>query len=361
MKKKKNNYFFIILLFFLFIFFLFVIYKPYNYSKKYTLNEFKIEESYSKKDKYYKFIIQNNNITYSYLINSNYYNKRKLINKIEVKNNEDEKCLEISSDYLDFYILCNNEDDVYTYNLSKVEGLSKYEDINYIDESYKDINIYYLNNKKYLLYNYKGFYLIYNKKEIPLFDKDIYNLELVYYLNNYVLVPNYNDNYYFDKFYLINMNNGKVEEIKLKSKISFNSVFLGDYKNNIYFLDKKEEKEYIISIKKKKVEETDFYILENNKLVKKNFLSIVNNSLVFNKDKLYNYEIINNKLYQVIDGNKVKLSNLNVNKIIKIDNETVYYLVKDNLYMYNNTYGEVLLLNNFEWNFKNTNMIFISE
>ena len=88
---------------------------------------------------------------------------------------------------------------------------------------------------------------------------------LTLYLNNYVIIPDYNEQYYFSKLYIININTSRVEEILLDNKISFNSVFLGDYKNIVYLLDKKEEKEYKINIKKKEVLETDFWILENNK------------------------------------------------------------------------------------------------
>lgn len=362
MKKKINKLItFVTILLVLFITFLIIIFKPYSYTKIYNIDEFKITEEYNKRLKYYKYVIEKDNKLYSYIIDSKYYNKRNLINDITYINIENEECILPKSNKLLFYPLCSKDNEIYTYNLSNIKDLYSYKEIKELNDEYNKIRINYLNNKKYLIYNYKGFYLLDNKKEIKLFNKDIYNLELIYEFNNNLIVPDYNNNYYFNKLFIINMINGKISELKLDTNISFNSVFLGDYKNDIYLLDKKEEKEYKINIKKKKVLETDFTILNNNKLIKTNFRNIVNNSLVFNKDTIYNYEIIDNYLYQIIDNINIKLSNKKVNKIIKNDNDTVYYLVEDNLYMYNNINGEILLLTNFEWNFNNTNMIFITK
>lgn len=362
MKKKVNKLkAFVTILLVLFIIFLIIVFKSYSYTKIYNIDEFKITEEYNKKLKYYKYTIEKDNKIYSYIFESKYYHNRKLINDITYTSIENEECILPKSSKLQFYPLCTKDNEIYTYNLSNIKDLYSYKEISEVNDEYNKIKINYLNNKKYLIYNYKGFYLLDNKKEIKLFNKDIYNLELIYEFNNNLIVPDYNNNYYFNKFFIINMINGKISELKLDTDISFNSVFLGDYKNNIYLLDKKEEKEYKINLKKKKVIETDFLILENNKLVKTNYRNIVNNFLVFNKDIIYNYEINDNYLYQVIDNIKIRLSNKKVNKIIKYDKDTVYYLVEDSLYMYNNIYGEILLLTNFEWNFNNTNMIFITK
>lgn len=359
-KTKKSKPFGLFLLIFIFILFLIIIFKSYDYTKTYYINDFKITEVYSKKDKYYKFSLEKNNINYQYLISNKYIKKRELITEILTSNNDNEECIIPKSNYLDFYPLCSKDKEVYTYNLSTIKDFYNYKEININKDKYKDIEINYLNNKEYLLYNYKGFNLINLKKEITLFNKDIYNIELVYELDNYLIIPDYNNNYFFNKLYIINMLNGKKEEINFEFDISFSSIFLGDYKNNIYLLDKKEEQEYVINIKKKKIDKSDYLILNNNKLIKTTYRNIVNNNIFFEKNRLHNYKVINNYLYEVIDTN-IKLTNNKVDKIIKIDNDTVYYLVKDKLFMYNNTYGEILLLTNYEWNFNNTNMIFISK
>ena len=114
-------------------------------------------------------------------------------------------------------------------------------------------------------------------------------------------------------------------------------------------------------MKKKKINETDFKIVKNNKLVDSTYKEIVNNNITFMKSNIISYVLIDKKLYMNIEGVKVRLSDKDITKIIKNDNDTIYYLVNDELYMYNNTVGEVLLLSYFEWNFNTINQIFISK
>ena len=362
MTKKITKHILLIVLFCIISFFLYIKFKTYSYTVNYVVDKYKIEESYNKETKKYTFLINDNSIVYPYNFENKYIRNKELINNIKIYKNEEEICiLPISSD-LDFYPLCNKDNIIKTCNLSNIEiNDYKYKKYNKDNIKHNKLNINYLNDAKFLLYNYKGFYYINenNIEEIKIFNNDLYKIDLIYELNEFLIIPNYNEEYYFTKIFIINMDNGKVKEIKLDNEISFNSVFLGDYKNNIYLLDKKEEKEYKINIKKLKVEEIDFKILKDNKLVSIKYKDIVNNNLVFDNKKELSYKIIDNKLYQIINNYKVLISNKEVNKIIKESNNTIYYLSNDNLYMYNNIYGEVLLINNFEWNFNNTNMIYL--
>ena len=230
-------------------------------------------------------------------------------------------------------------------------------------ETYKSVDINFLNDSSYLIYNYRGFYLI-NKektKEIELFKDDIYTLDLAYQKDNYLIVPNYNQNYFFNTFFIIDINNGKVEEVKFDYEISFESEFLGEFKNNIYLIDKKSEKQYKIDIRKEIIEEVPLQLIRNGKLNKVTFQTIVNNNYKFSSSETVNYKIIDNYLYRIVNNYKIKISDKEIDKIIKYENDNVYYLYNENLYMYNNLYGEVKLLSNFEWNFNNTNVIYFSK
>ena len=367
MKKKETKLIiFISILILLFSFFLFLIFKPYNYEKEYKINKFTIKEIYNKEREEYTFLVQDKNLTYPFLISHNYLNKRVLIKEIKVyqSQNKDELCILPISSKLDFYPLCSKDNNIYTYNLSNIN----IKDFNYpkqdnYNKTYQKITIHNYQDNSYLLYNYKGFYLI-NKKDnktISLFDKDVYTIDLLYQFNNYLLIPNYNEDYYFHKFYVIDILNGKKKEIELDFGISYDSIYLGDYKNKIYLLDKKEEKEYKININKLKVEEIDYQVLENNKMVNKDFKDIVNNNLNFLRKDEWEYKLDNNSLYWRVNKENIKISNKNVTKIIKNDKDTIYYLVGDELYLYNNHLGEVLLLTNFEWQFNNNNMIYLDK
>ncbi len=362
-KKKIKLCLFIIVLISCFCTFLIFTFKPYSYTKEYQVNKYEIKELYNKETGYYTFLVQDENDTYSFLINHKYTKKRELVTNVLEYKSEDEKCLLPEGKDFNFYPLCKNEEGIHTYNLSnlKIDDY-KYSKITNLDKSYEKIELNYLNDKSYLVFNYRGFYSITPKenKNINLFNNDIYTLNLIYQSKEYVLVPDYNETHYFSKIYFINIKNGTYEEIKLETPISFDSVFLGEYKNKVYLLDKKEEKEYQINLINKKIEETDYLILENNKLVKKNFKDIVVNNLNFLNSNYYpEYKLQNNLLYQAIENNLVKISNLEVSKIIKVEDDTIYYLAKDSLMMYNNKVGEVKLLSSFEWNFNNDNIIYI--
>jgi hypothetical protein len=357
MKIRKIRINFLFLLLILFAFFLYIILKPYSYNKKYILDGYHIIEKYNKKGKYYKFEIRYNGTVYTFLLENKYIRNKEIINKIEYKKSTSEECIIPKSEYMKFYPLCSNDKELYSYNLTNIDMDYKYQKIKSSNTKYDNIRINYLNNKNFLLYNYKGFNYINGKsnKNIKLFKNDVYTISLVYQFNNYLIVADYNQNHYFNKLFIININNGRLKEIKSEYDISFNSVFLGEYKNKIYLLDNKEQKEYVIDIKKNTIKETEYATLIKNKLVKCDF----NEIKVFYVDKIYNYEIADDYLYlEAI--NKIRLSNNKINKIIKNDGNTIYYLSEDNLYMFNNIYGEVLLINNFEWNFNDTNMIYLS-
>ena len=348
---------FITTLILLFIIFIYFFFKSYNYEKKYIINEFTIVEKYNKKNKYYTFQVKYKNVVYPYIIENKYFKKRKLINDIEISKNDKELCILPISKKIDFYPLCSSDGNIYSYNLANTDISYKYVKYKKINKEYENIKINALVDNSFLLYNYKGFYLINNNytKNIELFDKDIYKLDLVYQIDNYLIVPDYSSEYYINKIFVINMLNGKVKEIDSEVDISYNSIFLGSYKNCVYLLDQKEEKEYKINIRKEKIGIIDYVMLKENKLIKVKYNKIKK----FRVYSLYNYKIINNYLYQEIDKINIKLSNNEIKKIIKNDNGTVYYLSEDNLYMFNNQYGEVLLINNFEWYFNNTNTIYI--
>ena len=280
---------------------------------------------------------------------------------IKILETNDSICILPISNVLAFYPVCKVDNELYAYNLYKDNNYFALKEVDTKKDKYNNIDINYLNNNKYLIYNYKGYNLIdnINKKEIKLFNKDNYTINLVYKINNYLLVADYNNEFYFDKFYLINSNNAKVIEIKSEFNISFESIFLGDYKNKVYLLDQKEKKEYLIDIKKEKVKEIDLQIIINGKSKKTTYNKIVNNNLNFIKNNNKYYILEDNILYKKIDNIKIKITNRKVDKIIDYIDKTIYYLSGSELYMYNEYYGEVLLLSNFEWNFNSDNIIYI--
>ena len=359
MKNNKKLYALIFILLLSFSLFLYFVFRPYNYKKKYVIQKYVITEEYNKKDKYYLFYIEYENITYPFIIESKYTRNRKLIKDIKVLNNENEKCILPISDEINFYPLCSNKENIYTYKLAKnSKNFYEYKKETNKNIDFKNIQIRKINNFNYLLYNYKGFYLINKstKKTIELFDKDVYTINLIYQLDNFILIADYNENYYYSKLYLINILNGKVKEINSEYDISFESRFLGDYNKHVYLLDTKEKKEYKINIKKETIENIEYQMLVNNKIEKVKYKELQEFNIA---NKKYSYLLKNNILYHKIDDIEIQITDKSVDKVISSTKDSVYYLSEENLYMYNNIEGEVLLITNFEWNFNNTNMIFL--
>ena len=194
-----------------------------------------------------------------------------------------------------------------------------------------------------------------------MFSKDIYNLNLIYQYDNYLLIPDYEQDYIFDKIYVINTEKAQKSTINLRFETYFDSYFLGNYKNDVYLYDLKNNQEYYIDIKKGKIYKTENKILVNNEWQKISSQTFQKEKPTFTKDKAITYIINNNKLYEKIynSNNLYLVSNREVKQIVKVDNLDVYYISSDTLYKYNPIDGEKALLRYSEWNFNYKNMVFI--
>lgn len=348
-KKKLLNL--IIFLAVIFIIFIYFLNASHNYNLEYNINDVKVNENYHKKEKYYSFIFTLDNKEYEVISFDKYTNKRKLVEDIKITKNDDNTCLSFKSKNINLYDVCSNEEEFFYPNNSNE---FKKNDI------YKNIQIVSLENHTFLLWNYHEFVYLSPKKNttISLFNKDEYKLNLIYQTKDYLLVPDYNNDYQFSKINLIAFKNAKVSEIKLRYDLYFDSYFLGDYKNKVYLYDNKNELEYYIDLKKKDIYKTDYKINNDGKWESVTNQKLKNNKLSFTNTKYYNYTLKDNKLYGTFKKDYL-VTNKDVSKIVKVDNLDIYYISKDTLYYFNPLYGEKPLLKYSEWEFNNTNMIFI--
>ncbi len=224
---------------------------------------------------------------------------------------------------------------------------------------YKKVKIYNLYDKNYLVYNYNGFLFIGDSnKNVKLDTNNEYSLDNLYKTNEYLIVPII-DNYYISEFIFINGINSKTYRVKVDYDISKDIRYLGEYKNNLYFIDNKEEREYLINIKKRRVEELEKpVIVKNNKITITTIEDIIKKNLSFiNKNNSFVVE--NNTLYKVNNNIKIKVSNKEIEKVVSVSDYEVYYISKGILYVYNMLDGEIKLLENFEWNFNRDNQVYI--
>lgn len=363
MKKLKIFQITIVVLFIIFIFFFL---RATDYTKEYQVNDINIKESYDKKKESYYFTFEYNDIILDYLYESNYKQKRNFINDIEIIEEDDNFCLIPKGDTLEFIPLCyNNKENTYYKNVS--DNLKEQIPEEYLKtekelkETYEDIKIY---NKDYtyLLWDYDGFYYINEKenKKIDLFNKEIYNVNLITYTKDYLIIPDYDTDYTFDKFYRISLKDGDVKDYKLKEKIYFDSYYPGYEKNKLYIVDNKEELMYELNVKNGKIEKIKPQILNNNKWEEVGIKTLVNQDKEFKYKTNYNYVLKENDLYLNYNEHDIKTRiDSDVTSIVRIKNNLIFYLKKDTLYVFDPLTGSKKLLNYFEWNFNYKNMIYV--
>jgi len=345
-----------------FIFFLFMYFTPRDYEKKYKVDKVEIAEKYNKEKKYYFLNFQYSGKVFEYATSDKYINKRGLISGVEVIKKEDILCLVPKSKSLTTYPLCYKGNEAVDYNLVDINFKYFKNKINETDETYKDIKVNSLNDKTILVWNYKGFNYL-NKdgyKQINLLGEDSYKLGLIAKVDNYLLVPDYDSKHSFDKMFIINIKTGDVKEWDLEYEIYFDSYIVGVDNKSVFLFDHKTETEYELRPDKMKMRKVSYKAIINDEW-KEVSLGDLNKETTFSNKSVYNYEVINNNLYLTYLTGKAKtlISNKDIKDIIYIEEDTVYYLVEDKLYMYNKEYGEVLLLEYFEWNFNYKNMIYI--
>lgn len=338
---------------------------PRNYEKEYTLNDFTINEKYIKDESAYYYSFNYKDNLFEYVLHIKYSNKRKLINNINFIEISNGYCFIPESDYLSMIPLCKVNNVITDYHLvNEIKGKiadSYYEKVLSLDKNYKSISINNLNNRKFLVWNYKSFYYIdqNTSKEIKILDSDHYQIPLATKINNYLFIPNYDDEYKFSKAFIININNQKVTEWNLKNEIFFDSRILGTYDKSIYLVDEKEELLYEIVPHKTKLRKIKGQILVDNEFVKTDIKDIINKKLEFETKALFEYKLIDGQLYKTFNETKILLTNKSVSNIIDVIEGEVYYISGDSLYLYSELKGEVKLLTNFEWSFNSDNLIFI--
>ena len=358
----------LIFCFLIFLFILYVLFHSRTYEVNYTLEDVSVTEKYDKKEQVYRFSLKRNDQEFFTLFEHKYFHSKKLIQDIEVKEKEDTLCLIPKSKKLSFVPLCQKNGEWISYTLVKDTDLIPEEyqkTLENEEKSYNALTLYHLDDKKYYIWNYTGFYVITKdtQKEMKLFNTDVYNIPITTKTKDYLVMANYDEKYAFTKFYVIDTKKDKIRELNLKEEIPYDAYFLGSTNKKTYLVDKKNKKEFEIYPKRLLIENiahnNQGTILKEDKWEPIGIQSLVSNENAFTRKEYTSYIIENNTLYKVQDTYKTKVTEKEVKEIVTYDKENVYYLVDDKLYTYNDTFGEVLIMSHFEWNFNYKNMIYI--
>lgn len=346
--------------------------KEKSYSISYDIAEYSIDENYDRKSKTYYFEIKYNGQRYDFIKQMKYERKRQLIKDINKIKDGNYICLEISSNYFDTNPLCYNKDTFIDYRLAskkilKELTITKYSDKLNINNKYDNYELFNLKDNL-LIWNYNSFLSFKNDdvSEIKLFSKDIYNIPLAQKVTRYLFIPDYEQKYNFSKAYVIDLNDFSKKEWNLKYEISFDSYILGTKDDSIFIVDKKNQIEYELVPYKRKMRivgtsSKNGLIYQNGKVSKVSMNYLTTKEEHFTDTSLYNYYLNKNKLYlKYLDNNESMLvSSQKITQIVKVTEDTVYYLIDDTLYFYNPLYGETKVIKYSDWQYNYDNMIFI--
>ena len=308
--------------------------------------------------------------------------KKKSINKIYSYSDDLYSCIlplfngEILTD-----IMCYKDSILYNYHSIKNENakLDKYvesiKEYNIFDENaitenkYNNIITFYDDiGKSISITTYKG--IISKEKDIKIFDRDVYSNKISAYVDKYYITADYNSNYEFNKFYIVNLNDNEISTVKVKNPISFDSYVQGIVDNKVYIFDPENEIQYEIDAKNKKISITSDENIKyySNKKWSRVSVKQAKKELLFDYsslDNIYNeydkvyengyyyYGIKKNKLYRINKNSmKVKkyLIDLPVDKITIHDNY-LYYVDDNELFYYSDITGLRVVLTNREFEF----------
>lgn len=349
---------------------LFFLFRRKDYTVTYSVNDYEITESYHKEEDYYSFIIKKGETERFAIVYNQHFSSKKNIDQITEYQTETESCITISSNKVRIEPLCTKEETQISYHLVSDEmkeklGVTSETKEDTILTTYNNINVYHYRNHNYYIWNYRGFYHINENttENIQLFDKDIYNPTLITQVNDILVIPDYNADYYFDKVILLDMNTGRTTTWTLETSIYFDSAVLGVYQGELYIIDKHEKTEWQLNIAKQKQERVGTE-QKGGKIYDHEWTNVTMNRLLYQENTfkgttILEYNIKEDGLYAIFDNHQMKIRESAPSKILSNTDNTVYYLVSDNVYSYNKEEGEKLLLNYFEWNFNSENVIFI--
>lgn len=362
--KQKRRLIFLLCCFLLIGIFFFFFLRKKDYSLTYKIESYQIKEEYVKEKNYYSLeIFDGKNTFLATVLHPNFFAK-KLIYQIDSFTVGDETCLEIYSNKVRFQPLCHNQKEQISVHLTSDE-MKEHFSIMQTDEvkdSYGKIDSYLPIKQDIYIWNYRGFYHWNSnkKEEISLFTKDVYDAKLLAQTNDILFVPDYEQNYYFEKVYLIR--DGKVNEWKLKEPIYFDSVILGVYEDDIYLVDKHQKVEWKLNVAKKSMEvvgsEQKIGITYQNGWKEVSMNKLMYQDYTFSQVHPISYEN-QNGVYQVHPKGNVLIRNESVSSIALTLEDAVYYFVGDTLYRYQDTTGEEKFLTYFEWNFNSEHTFFL--
>lgn len=264
MKEKKKILVIILIILFLIIALLKIFnVKKITYVISYENNDFSVQELHKKN--YYYYIVNSKENTYPFKVNIK--RGRKNLNKVYYYKDDNYECiLPIISNETYVDMMCYIDNILYDYNFLKGSNsrldnyVSSIKEYNYtifedkVSSYKKNSGIEFYNNDighNIYISTYKG--IANNTKNVNIFENDVYSNEISLFIDKYYITANYNSEYEFKEFWVVNLKNHKLSKIKSNTYISFDSYIQGVVDNNIYIYDNNNENQFLINILSKTV------------------------------------------------------------------------------------------------------------
>ena len=342
-----------------------------NYKIEYNVDNYSIKTDY--KNNRFFFEIYNGNTIYNFDVYSKRNFSKTKIKNIKEINFSNYKCIYPVIKNIETYPLCYDENSstLVDYNLIDAKELEEYKtESKTINKPNKNF-VYYNNLSKndfVALWTYKGYIIMNNNNYnmINLFQKDRYDNNLSYIIENTIYMPNYDEEYEYKNLVSLEITNQKISKIELDNYIDYDSYIVGNINNYLYIYDNKSSILYEINIKNGKTiikgnNEIGFVKYENGKFISCSRNEYKNNKITFNKKNTnYNYEI-NESTYKSIKDNdsiKTKINDNEINVIYE-KNNVIYYILEDGFYRYDPITGSSKIFYDYELTFNNTSMIYM--
>lgn len=374
-------------------------YKVNSLDKTFTI----VEEYQKDKDNTYYLEIKNNRHTFIYTVYNNFNKQKEIINDIEIYEKDGMLCIyPVLISNMGLEIECSDNNNLYGYESVKDKQTiidfvallknKEYTSLAWDEESsteeklsssiiYKD-NL--LANDYITLWNYKGIDIISKKKSNY---KNIYNYDK--YENNhgsvvgkYYVTPDYISDKVFDfnTLNIIDLESRELKTMELDTTLNQDTYINGVVDNKLYYFDPDNMVQYEVNPNNKKTRlvgnkdvNAQFY---NGKWQTVNIYDFVSTKKKFELEivdevKRYQpvsvYQSITNYYYLTADGAFYRLNKNNLDKPIllwkklglkeiKVVDDTVYFIIGDTLYYYNDNTGIRKIIKNSELNYNYTNI-----
>lgn len=377
--------------------------------------EFKVREIYDKKKRgFYTLIMENDDYSFIYEVKDTFNKRKKIIQDVEAIKIDDTMCIYpiYLKDTYSSNITCSKKNDNSTYsysyykdnqlvkqleeslktkkitskswNTDEIQGTPDGIITNYKENMLNgDIVLVWLYNSIYIMENDKTYYL-------SLFDQDVYENKAGTLVGYNYYIPKYNNDTLqeFATYYRINIKRREKHELRLTDILSKNTYINGVVDNKIYIFDPKNLIQYEISddsnnprkIGDKEIN-AQYY---NGSWQDKSINEFKDKEVKFVKDysnitelKQYTYqEIYETDRYYYLNNNgeisrlykndlnkRVVLFKLDGIKSITVNKDTIYFIIDDTLYYYNENQGikKLLQRNEFKYNYSNVYAVYKEE